>query len=154
MRDAVARCAESPVSATVSLPSPTQLAWLLVRPPDQLPDSDAQILRHLMQGGEAALVVHLVQRFVALLRDRTAAPQIPHTALDAWLDEALNCSIRAVATFARGLVKDGMAVRAALTTPWSNGQTEGQVTKLKLLKRQMYGRANFDLLRRRVLLAA
>jgi transposase len=47
-----------------------------------------------------------------------------------------------------------MAVRAALTTPWSNGQTEGQITKLKLLKRQMYGRANFDLLRRRVLLAA
>ncbi len=54
----------------------------------------------------------------------------------------------------RGLGQDGAAVRAALTMPWSNGQTEGQITKLKLLKRQMYGRANFDLLRRRVLLAA
>jgi transposase len=62
--------------------------------------------------------------------------------------------VRAVATFAAGLVEDGDAVRAALTTPWSNAQTEGHVTKLKLLKRQMYGRANFDLLRRRVLLAA
>jgi len=107
-----------------------------------------------MQDGEAARVVRLVQRFVALMRDRTAAPQVTRAAFDAWLDEALTCGIRAVETFARGLAKDGMAVRAALTTPWSNGQTEGQITKLKLLKRQMYGRASFDLLRRRVLLAA
>ena len=53
-----------------------------------------------------------------------------------------------------GWSRNGAAVRAALTTPWSNGQTEGQVTRLKLLKRQMYGRAGFDLLRRRTLLAA
>jgi transposase len=49
---------------------------------------------------------------------------------------------------------DGKAVRCALTTPWSNAQSEGQITKLKLLKRQMYGLASFELLRRRVLLAA
>ena len=153
-RDVVVRRAESPVSTAVALPSPTQLAWLLVRPPDRLPDSDARTLRHLMQDGEAARVVRLAQRFVALLRNRTAAPQVTRAAFDAWLDEALTCGIRAVETFARGLAKDGMAVRAALTTMWSNGQTEGQITKLKLLKRQMYGRASFDLLRRRVLLAA
>jgi transposase len=126
----------------------------LVQPPDRLPDSDRQILQHLMQDGDAARVVRLVQRFAALLRDRTADPEITGAAFDAWLDEALTCGIRTVETFAQGLAKDGMAVRAALTTPWSNGQTEGQVTKLKLLKRQMYGRASFDLLRRRVLLAA
>jgi transposase len=45
-------------------------------------------------------------------------------------------------------------VRAALTTPWSNGQAESQITRLKMLKRTIYGRAGFDLLRRRVLLAA
>jgi transposase len=56
--------------------------------------------------------------------------------------------------FARGLTEDRAAVEAALSLEWSNGQTEGQVNKLKLLKRQMYGRANFDLLRRRVLQAA
>ena len=50
--------------------------------------------------------------------------------------------------------QDGAAVRAAFTSPWSNGPTEGQITKLRLLKRTMYGRANFDLLRRRVVLAA
>ena len=62
--------------------------------------------------------------------------------------------MRAVETFAQGLEQGGDAVRAALTTPWSNAQSEGQITKLKLLKRQMYGRASFDLLRRRVLLTA
>ncbi len=64
------------------------------------------------------------------------------------------CGVPAVETFAAGLEQNGDAVRAALTTPWSNGQAEGQITQLKLLKRQMYGRAGFDLLRRRVLLAA
>ena len=57
-------------------------------------------------------------------------------------------------TFAAGLEHSAAAVRAALTTPWSNGQTEGQVNRLKTLKRPMYGRAGLDLLRRRMLLAA
>jgi transposase len=60
----------------------------------------------------------------------------------------------AIATFAAGLKQDGPAVRAALTTLWSSGQSEGQITRLKLLKPQTYGRASFDLLRRRTLLAA
>ena len=57
-------------------------------------------------------------------------------------------------TFAAGLEHDGAAVRAALTTPWSNGQTKDQVNRLKTLKRQMYGRAGLDPLRRRMLFAA
>jgi transposase len=68
--------------------------------------------------------------------------------------DATACGIRAVETFAKGLAQDGHAVRAALTMPWSNGQAEGQITKLKLLKRSMYGRAKLDLLRQRLLLAA
>jgi Transposase len=64
------------------------------------------------------------------------------------------CGIRAVETFAKALAQDGNAVRAALTMPWSNAQAEGQITKLKLLKRSMYGRAKLDLLRQRLLLAA
>ena len=58
-----------------------------------------------------------------------------------------------IETFATGLEQDGAAVRAALTLPWCNGQAEGQVNHLKPLKRQSYGRASFDLLRRRVLMA-
>lgn len=76
------------------------------------------------------------------------------SAFEQWLSEARTCGVRAVETFAQGLEQDGGAVRAALTTPRSNAQSEGQITKLKLLKRQMYGRASFDLLRRRVLHAA
>ena len=56
--------------------------------------------------------------------------------------------------FAAGLRQDGNAVRAAIAEPWSNGPVEGHINRLKLVKRQMFGRANFDLLRQRVLHAA
>jgi transposase len=59
--------------------------------------------------------------------------------------------MHAVRAFARGLSRDIEAVRAAVTLPWSNGQTEGQIDRLKTLKRAMYGRANVDLLRARML---
>lgn len=75
-------------------------------------------------------------------------------AFDAWLAEAKACRVRVVESFAATLDQDVAAVRAALTLPWSSGQTEGQINRLKLLKRNMYGRAKLDLLRRRFLLAA
>ncbi len=59
-----------------------------------------------------------------------------------------------IASFGKGIKTDLAAVRAALTEPWSNGQTEGQITKLKLVKRQMYGRAKLDLLRARLIVPA
>jgi transposase len=68
--------------------------------------------------------------------------------LDQWLERA-RASL--VASFANGVVKDKKAVSAAITSPWSNGQTEGQITKLKLVKRQMYGRGKLDLLQGRVI---
>jgi transposase len=74
--------------------------------------------------------------------------------LEAWLTRVTTSDITELDRFARGLIDDRAAVEAGLSLEWSNGQTEGQVNKLKLLKRQMYGRANFDLLRRRVLQAA
>jgi transposase len=71
-----------------------------------------------------------------------------------WLEDAASSSVDAVKTFAAGLRQNDAAVRAALTMPWSSRQAEGQINKLKLLKRQTYGRASLDLLRRRMLLAA
>ena len=68
-----------------------------------------------------------------------------------WLDEAEASGLPELGRFAAGLRRDEPAVRAALDLPYSNGQTEGQVNRLKLLKRQGYGRANLDLLRKRVL---
>lgn len=68
--------------------------------------------------------------------------------LERWLTRA---GIGLVASFARGVGQDRAAVLAAITLPWSNGQTEGQITKLKLVKRQMYGRGKIDLLQARLI---
>jgi transposase len=76
-----------------------------------------------------------------MIRKRTLA------VLDPWIERA-RASI--VASFASGVIKDKAAVSAAISSPWSNGQTEGQITKLKLVKRQMYGRGKIDLLQARV----
>ncbi len=73
--------------------------------------------------------------------------------LDGWIEEAEACAASAMRRFAAGLKKDLPAVRAGLTEEWSNGPVEGVVQKLKLLKRQGYGRAGFDLLRARMLAA-
>ena len=70
---------------------------------------------------------------------------------DAWLERVEKQGVSELQSFANGLKKDDDAVKAGLTLEWSNGQTEGQVHRLKLLKRHMYGRGRFDLLRKRVL---
>ncbi len=92
-----------------------------------------------------ATVRDLAQRFAALVRAHTA------DALTPWLTDAEQGELRG---FAAGLRQDEQAVRAALTLPWSSGQVEGQVTRLKLVKRQGYGRAKLDLLRARLIRAA
>ena len=71
-----------------------------------------------------------------------------HERLDGWLESAMHTL---VAAFAKGLMKDKAAVAAAISSPWSNGQTEGQICKLKLVKRRMYGRGKLDLLQARVI---
>jgi transposase len=68
--------------------------------------------------------------------------------LTPWIERARDSL---VASFANGVRKDEAAVRAAITLPWSNGQTEGQITRLKLVKRQMYGRGKIDLLQARLI---
>jgi transposase len=74
--------------------------------------------------------------------------------LEEWLRRAEASGIDEIKRFVSKLRQDLDAVIAGLSLPWSQGQTEGQVTKLKLIRRQMYGRGNFDLLRKRVLRAA
>ena len=74
--------------------------------------------------------------------------------MDTWLIDAASSGIHAMRHFAVTLRPDIAAVRNAVSEPWSNGQTEGQINRLKTLKHQMYGRANLDLLERRFLLAA
>ena len=84
----------------------------------------------------------LLDRFQRLIQHRKDAN------LDGWIADAKS---GLMASFANGIVQDHAAVKAALTEPWTNGQTEGHNTKLKLVKRQMYGRASLDLLKARLL---
>jgi hypothetical protein len=147
-------------AAGAPLPSPKQLAWLLGRPPTSLDATEAALLAQVRQDDEAATVVDPVARLCALIRqccrERQSqnSGQAPIEDLTAWIAEARTSGIQAVETFAASLEQDRAAVRAALTQQWSSRQAEGQITCLKLLKRSVYGRANFDLLRRRVRLAA
>ena len=80
--------------------------------------------------------------------------QVGHD-LAKWLDDAMGSTVpRELRNFAKGVKRDAAAIIGAISLPWSNGQTEGQVNRLKTLKRQMYGRGSFDLLRLRFLTAA
>jgi transposase len=160
-RDAAAQpeaASLQPPDATPTLPSPKHLAWLLGQSPEALRPPETATLAWIAQDAEVARVSALVPRLAELVRccgiGRDEAPAEPLNVLKSWLDEAASCGIQALETFAAGLRQDEAAIRAALTMPWSSGQAEGQINKLKLIKRQMYGRAKFDLIRRRVLLAA
>jgi transposase len=90
----------------------------------------------------------LSQAFLALVRERRGHD------LKAWMAAATASGMEALARFAQGLQEGRAAVTAGLTLPWSNGPVEGHINRLKLLKRQGYGRAGVALLRQRVMLAA
>jgi transposase len=105
---------------------------------DQLCQVDARIAR----------AQALILTFLTMVRERRG-----HT-LEAWMAEATSSGIDELARVARGLQEDLVAIQAGLTLEWSNGVTEGHIHRLKLLKRQGYGRAGFALLRQRVLQAA
>ena len=111
---------------------------------------DAQLyVGQLTQGDPSiAQAYTLSQAFLALVRERRG------NALEAWMAEAAASGIEALARFAQGLQEDLAAVKAGRTLPWSNGPVEGHINRLKLLKRQGYGRADVGLLRQRVLQAA
>ena len=76
-----------------------------------------------------------------------------HALLDDWLEQASASGLGALRNFAASLRRDYAAVKAGVTLEWSNGPVEGEINRLKQLKRQMYGRAKLDLLRQRVLAA-
>jgi transposase len=129
--------------------SAREAAWLFVCNPQKLRISQAIRLDHLRVTNEdLGLAYQLAQDFRVLVTKR----QTP--VLGRWLEEAKASGIKELQSLATGIYRDFDAVRAALVTEYSNGQTEGKVNKLKCIKRQMYGRANFDLLRKRMLLCA
>ncbi|MEW6734088.1 MAG: transposase [Acidobacteriota bacterium] len=94
---------------------------------------------------EITLARSLAQDFISMVKERKGKD------LDSWLKKVKESGITQLCSFANGIIRDKAAVLASLTLAYSNGQTEGQVNRLKYIKRQMYGRAKFDLLKKRVL---
>ncbi len=136
-------------SAALIALSAREAAWLFVCNPQKLRISQARRLDHLRVTNEdLGLAYQLAQDFRAMVTKRQAP------VLGRWLEEAKASGIKELQSLAAGIYRDFDAVRAALATKYSNGQTEGKVNKLKCIKRQMYGRAKFDLLRQRMLLCA
>jgi transposase len=128
--------------------SPRQAVWLFLRGEVDLTTAQRAYRTELLHCcADIATAVPLVEEFQRLVRTRDAP------ALTAWLSTAATCDLGEFREFAAGLRRDYAAVEAAATSEWSSGQVEGQITRLKLVKRSMYGRAGFPLLRQRFLLA-
>lgn len=126
--------------------SPRQVRWLLLLKAEELSEADAVYRQTLFRlAPPLAALSALGQDFIKLIQQRESEKLV------SWLERAKRCPYAYVQSFALGLGKECSAFQAALTEPWSTGQVEGQITRLKLLKRQMYGRANLDLLRLRLL---
>lgn len=129
----------------MKLPSARRAAWLLLKNEEQLTDEERLFINEIQKSSvEISRAASMTRKFQELVKMRDIGQ------FEEWLSEAEKLGTK-WKNFVKGLRQDFKAVKAALTSEWSNGQTEGQVNRLKLLKRQMYGRANFDLLRARVL---
>jgi transposase len=129
--------------------TPRRATWLALRPPAPSTEQDHHQLAQLTeQSAELAEAVTLAQDFAALGRQRQPAQ------LEPWLARAATSTLPPYRRFAKGLRADMAAVQAAVTPPWSQGPIEVHINRLKMLKRQMFGRARLDLLARRFLLAA
>jgi transposase len=121
-------------------------AALCVKPRGMLTPRQAEKVADFKQSStEFTTLRALAMRFRGILRGRDP------TKLDAWLHDALCSSLYCLRRFVRTVKRDIDAVRNAISEPWSNGQTEGQINKLKTLKRAMFGRAGIELLRARIL---
>ena len=126
--------------------TPNTAVWLFVRDPKTLDEIEHEDLATFCQTSPTLKRTYdLVADFMQMVRKREG-----HR-LDAWLEQVAASNLPELQSFAAGVEKDKDAVRAGLTWPINNGQLEGQVTKLKLIKRTMYGKAGFPLLRQRVL---
>ena len=123
--------------------------WLVLKRPQQRTDEDAQLMASLQaQHRDVAVAIELAQDFCGIAHEGQA------DRFDRWLAHAVASGVAPLRRFATGLRADYEAVKAGLRLPWSSGPVEGQINRLKMLKRSMFGRAKLDLLSQRFLLTA
>jgi transposase len=131
------------------LPSPKQLSFDWVRRREDREDEEQARLDAICgQSDDLSTALDLANEFAALIRKQSQGT------LTDWLSRAESSPCPELRHFAEGIRRDEAAVLAAVTGPWSNGPVEGHVNRLKAIKRQMYGRAGFQLLRARVINSA
>ena len=128
--------------------TPRRATWLVLRHEAKRTEAEAHQLAQLReQQAEIAEAIDLAQDFAHLVRQRQ--PEC----LEPWLQRATTSALEALQRFATGLRDDYEAVKAGVTLPWSTSPVEGHINRLKMVKRQMFGRAHLDLLSRRFLRA-
>jgi transposase len=141
-RQTLPRVAE-PTTPTLT---PRRATWVVLRREAQRTADEAQQLAQVRaQSAAVAEAIDLAEDFTQLVRQRQPSQ------LDPWLKRAATSTLTALRRFAAGLYEDYQAVKAGVTFPWSTGPVEGHINRLKMLKRQMFGRAHLDLLRHRFL---
>jgi hypothetical protein len=129
-------------------PKPREVTGWIIKPAAERSDREQGDLDCILDRCESPRIVdRLVSDFAGMRR------RLRGRHLDSWISQAQASGITQLDSFATGLPKDYDTVRNGLTLPYSSGAVEGNVGRLKSIKRQMYGRANFDPLRRRVILA-
>lgn len=146
-QQSVSQSARGDLPRVLERPSTRRVSWLLLKPDLEVDANEQVFLQRLRQRcPEVQAGAELAREFATMVKERREGDW------ESWLAKATAPeSSKELRTFAEGLKKDELAVRAALRLEWSNGQVEGQINRLKLIKRQMFGRAKFDLLRQRVL---
>ena len=137
------RAEKADASSLARLPSARTIARLMTTGRDNLSKAETVTIAAIENGVPSLVEAReIVADFHAMIRARQAEP------LASWIERA---SQSLVASLSNGVRRDEAAVRAAILSTWSNGQTEGQITRLKLVKRQMYGRGKIDLLQARLI---
>lgn len=127
-------------------PSRRACAWLLGQDPQSCDTKTECFLKHVLEHApQLTKAADLARRFATILRGDDAS------LLEGWIAEAVNSELAALAA---GISRDIEAVRGAINYPWTTSPVEGQINRLKTIKRQMYGRAGHQLLRSRVMRAA
>ena len=125
---------------------PSRTSILLYCNPEKLSTKEKRLVDDLcLKSEEIKRTAELALSFRVMMENKDGAGLIH------WINEAIHAGVKELKEFARGLISDFDAVKNAIMLPWSNGQVEGQVNRLKTIKRQMYGRASFELLRKRLI---
>src|SRR5262245_51688496 len=129
-----------PAPKKIAVLGPRSSVWLLLKEEESRTEEERLVRQTILDASPViSQGLGLVKSFRDAINGRSEAK------LDVWMDTATKSQLPEFENFVMVLRRDEAAVRAAASSEWSNGQTEGQVNRLKMLKRQMYGRANFDL---------